>query len=199
MTGSQALARVRDQMRSCESGRAVLAERPRVTDATLNSCRLLPPGALLQQSHIAAADPRADTLGGAWCAFMAQRDFAPHARPPVRFVDDEELAYVACRLREVHDLWHVLFGCDTSVSGELALKAVEAVQTRLPSAALAAALAPLRLSAAQRAAYRRRALPWALRAGWTAVDLASLRYEQHFGEELALVRARWKISPFVGE
>lgn len=51
-------------------------------------------------------------------------------RPPVRFLDDEELAYVATRAREVHDFWHVLFGCHTNNFGELALKAVEFVQVR---------------------------------------------------------------------
>jgi ubiquinone biosynthesis protein COQ4 len=46
----------------------------------------------------------------------------------LRFVADEELAYIICRMREVHDLWHVLFGCHTNVFGELALKAMEFVQ-----------------------------------------------------------------------
>jgi len=40
-------------------------------------------------------------------------------------------AYVICRMREVHDLWHVLFGCHTNVFGELALKALEFVQVRV--------------------------------------------------------------------
>lgn len=48
----------------------------------------------------------------------------------MRFLDDEELAYVATRAREVHDFWHVLFGCHTNNFGELALKAVEFVQVR---------------------------------------------------------------------
>jgi ubiquinone biosynthesis protein COQ4 len=43
-------------------------------------------------------------------------------------VDDEELAYVITRAREVHDFWHVLFDCHTNVFGELALKALEFVQ-----------------------------------------------------------------------
>jgi ubiquinone biosynthesis protein Coq4 len=46
----------------------------------------------------------------------------------VRFIADQEVAYAAQRSREVHDLWHVLFGCHTNVFGELALKAVEYVQ-----------------------------------------------------------------------
>ncbi len=56
------------------------------------------------------------------------RNFSAGDRPPVRFIDDIELAYVAARAREVHDFWHVLFGCHTNVFGELALKAVELVQ-----------------------------------------------------------------------
>lgn len=68
------------------------------------------------------------TFGRAYGDFMAQRGFHADDRPPVRFVDDEELAYVAMRSRETHDLWHVLFHCKTTVLGELALKAVEFVQ-----------------------------------------------------------------------
>ena len=30
-------------------------------------------------------------------------------------MDDEELAYVITRAREVHDFWHVLTGCHTNV------------------------------------------------------------------------------------
>ena len=43
-------------------------------------------------------------------------------------MDDAELAYVLTRMREVHDFWHVLFGCHTNVFGELAIKGVEFVQ-----------------------------------------------------------------------
>ena len=45
-------------------------------------------------------------------------------------MDDEELAYVLTRMREVHDFWHVLFGCDTDVLSELAVKGLEFVQAR---------------------------------------------------------------------
>ena len=48
----------------------------------------------------------------------------------VRFVDDADLAYVALRNRQVHDLWHVLFSCPTTVCGELGLKALEFVQVQ---------------------------------------------------------------------
>lgn len=67
---------------------------------------------------------------------MRKRNFVPEERPPVRFLEDPELAYVAQRAREVHDLWHVLFECPTTLQGELALKWVELLQTGLPMCAL---------------------------------------------------------------
>ena len=78
-----------------------------------------------------AADMPPGTFGHAYGQFMGKRHFEADERPPVRFVDDVELAYVAQRARETHDLWHVLFGCPTTVTGELALKAVEFVQVCL--------------------------------------------------------------------
>jgi hypothetical protein len=83
----------------------------------------------------------------------------------VRFVDDPELAYVAARLREVHDFWHVLFGCHTNVFGETALKAVEFVQTGLPMTAAAVGAGAWRMAPADRAVLTGVYLPWALRAG----------------------------------
>lgn len=83
---------------------------------TLRRCAAAPPG----------------SLGAEYHAFMTQRHFEADARPAVRFVDDEELAYVATRVREVHDLWHVIFDCHTNVYGETALKGLEFIQVRMP-------------------------------------------------------------------
>ena len=60
-------------------------------------------------------------------------------------MDDADLAYVALRNRQVHDLWHVLFSCPTTVCGELGLKALEFVQVQpvaLCSPPIAVAMAP---------------------------------------------------------
>ena len=35
-----------------------------------------------------------------------------------------------CSYRQVHDLWHVLLGCSTDMSGEVAVKTVEGIQVR---------------------------------------------------------------------
>jgi ubiquinone biosynthesis protein COQ4 len=138
----------------------------------------------------------------------------------VRFVDDEELAYVMQRYREVHDFWHVLCGEGAAdVPGELALKWFEAGVTRLPSAALAAIAGPLALlptpSDVVRTGLRAQVetlagaggalrdllverVPWALRAGSRAGRLMSVRYEECFEEDLSALRNRLRVEPMPG-
>jgi ubiquinone biosynthesis protein COQ4 len=65
----------------------------------------------------------------------------------VRFVNDEELAYIMLRYRQVHDFWHVLAGLPPSVLAEIALKWFELSVTGLPVCALSSFVGPLRLSA----------------------------------------------------
>ena len=55
-----------------------------------------------------------------------------------------DLDYVLMRLRQTHDIWHVVTGFDTSPAGEIGLKAVELAQTRRPMAAVVAAGGVLR-------------------------------------------------------
>lgn len=105
-TGTFALSRMHQQMLGDPVGQRILREKPRITDETLDRCWDMP----------------SDTFGGAYAKFMGKRGFSANERPPVRFVDHPELAYVATRYREVHDLWHVLFGMGTTVLGETAIK-----------------------------------------------------------------------------
>lgn len=180
-SGGPALAAAAARMRASPTGRQLLRDRPRVTDATLAAARACPPG----------------SFGSAYAAFMDSRAFTPSERPPVRFVDDPDAAYAAARARECHDFWHVLFACPTTVAGELALKAVEFVQTGLPAAGTAVLGAAWRLSAEQRAWLAGTGVPWALRAGSRAADLLTLRYEAALREDLEVVRAKWRIMPLV--
>lgn len=178
-TGGVALRRMHRRMQADPEGAAILHERLRVTDATLAAAHASPPG----------------TFGAEYAAFMGVRHFTPSERPPVRFIEDPELAYVAQRGREVHDFWHVLFGCGTTVLGELALKGVEFANTGLPMAALSVAGAAWRLPAAQRRLLKDVYLPWAARSGARAVDLMSVRYERMFADDLLAVRDRLRIMP----
>ncbi|QCD94200.1 Ubiquinone biosynthesis protein Coq4 [Vigna unguiculata] len=73
-----------------------------------------------------------NTFGVAYARFMGSRNFSPDDRPPVRFMDTDELAYVAMRVREVRDFWHTLFDLPTNLIGETALKVIEFEQMGLP-------------------------------------------------------------------
>jgi len=170
---------MRDRMRDNPTGRLILQERPRITSASVDHCWDLSPG----------------TFGRSYADFMGTRGFQADDRPPVRFIDDEELAYVVARAREVHDFWHVLFDCHTNVFGELALKALEFVQTGLPMTGLAVLGGQSKLSAEDRQVLWNSYLPWAAKTGLRCADLMSIYYEHHFEEDLQELRTRWRITP----
>jgi len=117
-------------MKAHPQGKELLFKRPQITQATLNE----------------AWSCGKHTFGDAYAQFMGTRAFSPQERPLVRFIANPDLAYVAARLRESHDFWHVLFGCSTSVLSELKLKQIEFYYTSFPSAGLSYVLAPIRLS-----------------------------------------------------
>ena len=173
VTGKRALYRMRARMLADASGRAVLRERPIISAASLDGLSALP----------------TDSFGGTYAAFLGTHGFDPDERSAVQFVDDEELAYVMTRYRQVHDLWHVLFDLPPTLLGEVALKHLEAAQTGLPMAAMGAAAGALRLRSAERALVARHVLPWAARHAASPVDLLSVYYEKEFERPLSEVRA----------
>lgn len=178
-TGQSTFQNLRNRMKRCESGRRLLEERPLINSRTLERCKNLPEG----------------TFGQAYASFMIKRGFDADDRPVVRFVDNEELAYVALRMRQVHDLWHVLFGCGTNALGELALKALEFSHTGLPMAFLSVAGAHVRLSREQRKRLFYEYIPWSLVANRRSVDLVPIMYEDHFKQDLSQLRLDWRITP----
>lgn len=82
------------------------------------------------------------TLGRAFAGHIDDHGFDPDYYRKLEVRSD--LDYVLLRLRQTHDLWHVVTGLDTSRTGELALKAFELGQTRRPMAAVIAAGGVLR-------------------------------------------------------
>lgn len=166
-------------MKRNPEGRAVLLERPRVISANVGHAWDLPP----------------NTFGAAYAKFMGSRNFSPDDRPPVRFMDTEELAYVAMRAREVHDFWHTLFGLPTNLIGESALKVIEFQQMHLPMCFMSVIGGSARFNAKQRSLFFEHYFPWALRAGMNSTDLMCVYYERHFDEDLDEVRRKWGIIP----
>ncbi|QDZ18165.1 ubiquinone biosynthesis protein Coq4 [Chloropicon primus] len=177
-TGESALERNREKMLVTKEGRSIMNHRPRIREETLMELKVLPE----------------TTFGGSYWKFMSKRGFSPDERPPVRFVDDEELAYVATRYREVHDFWHVIFDCPTTILGELALKTLEYQQTGLPMCALSVAGGQFRLNHADRRILFAHYLPWALRTGSRCKHLLSIEYEKYFDKDLEECRKEWSVE-----
>ncbi len=180
-TGTFALRRIRKAMMSCPDGKRVLESKPVLSNASIRSARL---------EYMPVR-----TFGKAYADFMAMNGFNADERRPVTLVDDEELAYVLLRYRQVHDLWHTLFGLPPTQAGELALKWVEMVQTGLPVATLAALLGPFSLKSAKvRKRMRNDFVPWALRAGRRSQNLMTVFYEEEWETNIDDLRERLGIE-----
>lgn len=178
VTGRWGLEAMREAMQSDPEGRRVLEKRPvfqEWVDLSVLS-RLAP-----------------DSLGAQYASFMLSHGFHPRSRPPVRYVDDPELAYIMARYRDLHDIFHVLFHFShVSVDSEVQLKLAEAFITRLPMTFLAAAVGPLRLSSQARLDLFRRVLPWAYHN--CSPRLLSVFYEERMEQPIDQVRASLNIQ-----
>ncbi|XP_042734943.1 ubiquinone biosynthesis protein COQ4 homolog, mitochondrial [Lagopus leucura] len=180
-TGCLALPKLRDRMRNDPEGYRILQERPRIRLSTLDMARLrgLPAG----------------TLGREYIRFLEDNKVSPDTRMPAKFVDDEELAYVIQRYREVHDLMHTLLGMPTNMLGEVVVKWFEAVQTGLPMCVLGAAFGPVRLNARKLQVLATELIPWAVRSGRNASCVLNVYYEQRWEQSVESLREEIGIFP----
>ncbi|XP_040914573.1 ubiquinone biosynthesis protein COQ4 homolog, mitochondrial isoform X2 [Toxotes jaculatrix] len=180
-TGHLALINLRDRMRNDPEGYTILTERPRIRLSTLDLSKMasLPDG----------------TFGREYLRFLDDNHVTPDSRADVKFVDNEELAYVMQRYREVHDLLHTLLGMPTNMLGEVAVKWFEAAQTGLPMCALGAVLGPLRLNASRLQSLLTSLGPWALQNGRQARCVLSIFYERRWEQSLEDLRQELNIEP----
>ncbi|NWW35276.1 COQ4 protein, partial [Horornis vulcanius] len=156
-------------------------ERPRIRLSTLDMARLqgLPDG----------------SLGREYVRFLEDNKVSPDTRMPPKFVDDEELAYVIQRYREVHDLMHTLLGMPTNMLGEVVVKWFEAIQTGLPMCVLGAAFGPVRLSTRKLQVLATELVPWAIRSGLNASCVLNVYYEQRWEQPVESLREELGIFP----
>ena len=74
-----------------------------------------------------------DTLGYRYYEHLDSMGFDPDYYRKIDVQNDTD--YVMMRIRQTHDIWHVITGFDTHPLGEIAIKAVELAQTHRPMAA----------------------------------------------------------------
>lgn len=180
-TGHLALVKLRDTMKNDPEGYTILTERPRIRLSTLdlNTMASLPEG----------------SFGREYLSFLEDNDVTPDSRADVKFVDDEELAYVMQRYREVHDFLHTLLGMPTNMLGEVAVKWFEAANTGLPMCALGAVLGPLRLKTSHLQTLFTSLGPWALQNGHKSRCILNIFFEKRWEKNIEDLREELNIDP----
>lgn len=128
------------------------------------------------------------TLGRAYADFLKMRGLSPDVfESPPDNVRDPEMAYVIMRLRQTHDLWHVVTGYDTDPASEVALQAFTFGQLRAPSSGILALLGTVRGSSFKRDLVRHVLAGY--RLGRDAGHLAIFAWEDYWTLPLSEVRA----------
>jgi ubiquinone biosynthesis protein Coq4 len=162
---------IHQRMMASASGRALLTARPSIDSSAVDyaALRALPE----------------DTLGGAYARMLQREGLDPdlfQAPPAV----PEGIAFVVKRIRQTHDLWHVLTGLSTDIPGEVALQAFAHAQLQNNTSRLLSGVGLL---------YHRRRFPELpalvkqYRAlGERAVFLLAVPWEEHWESKLEDVR-----------
>ncbi|KAK9877163.1 hypothetical protein WA026_016905 [Henosepilachna vigintioctopunctata] len=180
-TGSHAAKYMSSKMESSEEGSQILRNKPRINSRTvdLHALRKLPEG----------------TLGKVYVDFLDKNNITPDSREPVRFIDDIELAYIIQRYREIHDLVHALLGMNINMLGEVTVKWVEAIQTKLPMCIGGALFGPIRLRPKQRRDYLNYYLPWAIETGNNSEFFMNVYFENRWEQPIQELLQELNVKP----
>jgi ubiquinone biosynthesis protein COQ4 len=161
--------RLRDAMLASPTGRRILRDRPRISSQTMSMGFL--------------RGLAANTVGRAYADWLDREGVSPDTRDNVKYIDDEECAYVMQRYRECHDFYHALTGLPVMVEGEVALKAFEFANTLLPMTGLSM-FAVTRLKPAERQRFFSIYLPWAISNGLKSKEIITVYWEEQLERDV---------------
>lgn len=165
------------------TGARLLAERPRVLE------RL--------RDHAELAALPAGSLGRAYLDFMTAGGLTPDGLLKASEVlgpeheREDEAAWIGQRMRDTHDLWHVVTGYRGDLLGEGSLLAFSWAQTRTRGIGVLAAIAIMRADDPDDRRLLLDGLVRGLRAAW----LPAVPWEELLAENLEVVRARLRVGP----
>ena len=180
VSGHDALQKMYQSMLADPEGVRILNEKPVINSRTVDLEKL----SKLDQN----------SLGYHYYSFLKKNNVTPDTRMPVKFVDDMELSYVMQRYRETHDLVHTILDMPTNMQGEVAVKWVESIQTKLPMCSSGAIFGPLRFKPKQRLEYIKYYLPYAIKVGLEAKPLINIYYEERWQQNIHDLRENLNID-----
>jgi ubiquinone biosynthesis protein COQ4 len=170
----RAFPRVWARFEGDPEGARVLAERPEIDSAhvDIDALERLPDG----------------TLGREYARFIKGNGLSLDVfRAPVGV--DPRAAYLMQRMRQTHDLWHVITGYSPDVRGEVLLQAFTYAQARIPSAAMIALFGTVRITLRVGPSFLKETA-LALRRGRRAKFFGPLYWEALWSEPVESLRAR---------
>jgi ubiquinone biosynthesis protein COQ4 len=164
-----------------DEARALYRDRPILARTDLAALRARPP----------------HTLGGAFVRFLDDHglDYALTDQP-TPYTHDPDAAWLLHRLRQSHDLWHVLVGLGTRGHEEVLIHAFSLGQTGMPSSVLIASLGGVKHLLLERRWRDVLGLSRAFRLGRQARPLLGVYWERHWDEPVETVRARYRIETY---
>ncbi len=161
--------RLAGTMEASADGRWLMETQPSINAKTLAQCHTFPQG----------------TVGRAYADFMQANRLSPELFQAPERGEGKKTRYVEQRMRQTHDLWHVLTGYGTDVPGELELQAFTYGQTGSPMSALIVLGGLSRFWSKTPALFRR--VRRAYRRGQRSAQLIQVAWEKRWQEPLATV------------
>ena len=214
VSSGPSLAHLLDSMRSTESGRRLLIERPSVNSETVNVDYL----ASLERGK----------FGREWIEWLKENGVGPDGRAEADYMSTAEHKYLIQRYRESHDFYHLLLRMPVTQLGETVVKYFELAQMNMPVAGFAAAGGTLRILASNLSSLPRPSqlvsrvlqassaqpatstmppstsadlstlqtlIPWAMEIGRTSVPLISIEWERCWEKDIEEMRREFGITP----
>ncbi len=205
------LSHLLELMRSTESGRRLLIERPSVNSETVDVDYL----ASLERGK----------FGREWIEWLKENGVGPDGRAEADYMPTSEQKYLIQRYRESHDFYHLLLRMPVTQLGETVVKYFEMAQMNMPVAGFAAAGGTLRILASNLSTLPRPSqlisaalnqpsatatsqdlpssadlsalqtlIPWAMEVGRTSVPLISIEWERCWARDIEEMRRELGIT-----
>ncbi|MEL7472663.1 MAG: Coq4 family protein, partial [Planctomycetota bacterium] len=135
------------------------------------------------------------TLGRTYTDHLESMGFDPDYYRKIDVKDDVD--YILMRIRQTHDIWHVVTGFDTTPLGEISVKAIELAQTHRPMAAVICAGGTFRylMKTPDEFGDCLKTISMGYQMGMRAKPLLAMKWEEQWERPIDEIRAELNVDP----